>query len=377
MEIRYVACDLRTGEELLDPPLQGVTFADEINAPGELRAAVNMAALGAVKRRSVRDSLIEGRTALYVLADDNPLWAGIVWDLEPSSDGNLVVAAEGFLSYFAQRLITADAAFVGVDQFTIARSLVDTAQAKPGGNIRVTTEAATCGVPRDRTYLGYELKPVLEALQQLCAVDNGFDMSIDVFRDPTTSALSQRLALWYPHRGRDAADTGVALSFPGNIRSYRWGRTAHDMATDMYSIGQGDGESRPLSATAQTVALINAGWPVLDAATSYTDVSVQSTLDDHARADAARRAGPRVTPTITLRADDPPIAEYAVGDHVRVRIDDPCHPPPASNGAMGLDTSGRIVRRQVTIPDSGLPTVELTLNPGLVGPGAIELAGVS
>lgn len=352
---RYLFCDLVTNSVLAELPLATTTFGLRLNGAGSLSADLPVTD-PRVRSLDPINATLPGRTALYVDRDGVLLWGGIVWTRRTDQTNKLQLGAQEFESYFARRLITADAVFSQVDQLVIARSLITTAQNKPGGNIGVQVGTETSGVLRDRTYNGYELKPVLEALHQLSQVSNGFDYAIDVFYDPVSGAPSKLLRLGYPRRGVVANLSGWLWEYPGNVQGYTWPEDATSQATTMYATGAGTPPGQLQSTAVGTAA----GYPLLESKQSYTDVSVQATLDGHAAADLAAMSAPVVVPTITVRADqDPTIGSYQVGDELRLRITDDRFP--GTPTSAGLDVTKRIIAIDVTPPGSTTETVTVTL----------------
>ena len=352
---RYLAADLITNTILAELPLSGARFDLRLNGAGSLTAQL-MITDPKVAALPFLAATEPGRTALYVDRDGVLLWGGIIWTRRSSGD-RLELGGLEFESYFSRRLITTDAVFTAVDQLTIARSLISTAQGVSGGNIAVNLDSSTSGVLRDRTYNGYELKPVLESLQQLSAVDNGFDYAIDVAY--VAGAPTRTLNLGYPRRGTQAASSGFMFEYPGNVQSYVWPEDSTSQATTSYATGAGTGPGQ-LRASSSRTDLITAGYPLLEGKFSYIDVVVQSTLQAHAAGDVKALGTPIVVPQITVRADlDPVVGSYIVGDELRLRITDDRFA--GTSIATGIDTYKRITAIAVTPPGSGAETVTLTL----------------
>lgn len=352
---RYILCDLLTNTELAELPLANVTFDLRLNGAGSLSADLPLTDPKVRAFDPIGDTL-PGRTAIYVDRDGVLLWGGIVWTRRTDQSNKLQLGCQEFESYFARRLITADAVFTQADQLAIARSLINTAQGKTGGNIGVLVGTETSGVLRDRVYDGYALKPVLEALQQLSAVQDGFDYAIEVFWDTTTGRPGKLLRLSYPQRGVVANLSGLLWEYPGNVQGYVWPEDATAQATTMYATGAGTPPGQLQSVAGGTIP----GYPLLESKQSYTDVKIQATLDGHAAADLAAMQAPVVVPTITVRADlDPFIGSYTVGDEARLRITDDRFP--GTNSAAGLDVTKRITAIRVTPPGSRPESVTLTL----------------
>ena len=354
----YIAYDLRTNDPVAELPLSGVTYTDSLNGDGTLSGYI---AGGDAAGRLDLPSVLPGRTMIAVDRDGVLQGGYIYWDDDPQpgkldlSQGSM----RGLLSYFDRRRISTTLTFNQVDQLSIAEQIVAAMQAVDGGDIGIETAGYISYVLRDRTYPGAELKNVREALLQLAAVDDGFDLAINL-----TYGFDGRprktLDLYYPQRGDSVQDSGLVLEYPGNIKSYRWTRLGSEISTHVHGIGAGDGELA-LRAVAVNQNLIDAGWPVLELDVSFTDVSVLATLQEHVLAEALARRGMIVVPEITVGPDDPQLGSYSVGDEARVRITDDAFGGPGL--AAQVDATARITDKAVAVSDTdGSETVTLTLS---------------
>jgi hypothetical protein len=357
---RYFTADLRTNAVLEELDLKSVSFTDELSEPGEFSGAVDMFDLTAARVRAIKEATQTARTALFVDLDGELQWGGIIWKRRKTSGGAMEINGAGFLSFFARQRIAQTAAFAAVEQFAIVRSLLAYVQSKPGGNIGVTLGTGGSGVIRDRTYPGIDRKQVLEAVQQLSQVIDGFDLAI-LSRYDTSGLPSKLLTLGYPKLGRSAEATELVLSYPGNVASYSWPEEGDRMVDTVYVRGEGEGDSTP-TATATNEALLSGGYPSLEDEFTASGVTVQATLDGHAAAYLAAYAGPVVLPEFTIAAGtaDPPLSAYGPGDEFLVEITDPEWHPANDDGTPGYTGSMRVVKRSVK-PDPGGAGQDVTL----------------
>lgn len=357
----YIAYDLLTNTPVAEVPLSGVTWSLALNDDGSLSGTVPS---GAARGRADMRALLHARTAIYVVRDSDIVAGYILWDDQPTptglqiSDGNCL----GFLSYFNRRRISTTRIYLQQDQFGIAEDLLGLAQSVPNGDIGVEILGSRCGVLRDRTYDGTEIKNLREALLQLGAVENGFDLTIAVSRGSDGSPRKV-FQLGYPFLGRRQAATGLVLEYPGNVLDYQWQRLGSSLATTVWALGGSptDSAEDALRSRADNVTLTKAGWPVLETDVSFTDVIEQPTLNAHAVGEALADSGIVVVPTITVRASDPPLLSMMVGDEVRIRITDDSFG--GTSGIPAVDQIARITKITVVVPDSGdVETVQLDLS---------------
>ncbi|MFK0069762.1 hypothetical protein [Streptomyces sp. NPDC091046] len=351
---RVLLCDLRS-DQLIDAlPLSGVSLDDYIGKTGRLSGTVPIPNAALADR--ARKALVPGRTAVWVERGRDLWWGGILWTLSLASDqrGMLTtqIQAGGWESYLYHRLLYDTQVAEQVDQLDIARGLVDYVQNTPGGDIGITYDTHTSGVLRDRTYLRYDLPAVGDLLDDLAAVEDGFEWRIASFRDADGRRV-KRLRLGYPKIITGAAD--IVLDHPGPVLSYTWATDATRKANAWQSrgatINQNQAEdSFPLMSTlVVNDADVAAGWPRLDGTSDYTTVEQQDTLDAHARADATTARNPVVIPEIEVLLGGQ-ITPALLGATVRLRISDLWHP-----GADRLDARYRVVGMSVTPPERGRP----------------------
>lgn len=171
-----------------------LTYIDELNRPGSATVGCPIRSLSdASKQRLAR--LDQFPSEVWVNYGSTRVWAGEVQTLGLQGQ-SVQLNCAGLLGYTFRMGVTTDLTFAAVDQFAIARALVDHWQGLSYGNYGIDTSGVTpSGVTRDRTYLRDELHNIGQRLQELGAVQNGFDIHVD----PTSRAL----VLSYPQRGID------------------------------------------------------------------------------------------------------------------------------------------------------------------------------
>ncbi|GAA4708460.1 hypothetical protein [Phytohabitans rumicis] len=367
----YLVADLRTGAVVDELPLHGVSFGTVLNDAGEFRGmlAIGDRRIGIREPQRVTEP---GRTALYVARDGVLVWGGVIWTIKYSSpDRTLEIGAAGFLSYFDRRRVlpaTYDPArddvatlvttYTDVEQAQIARSLIRTAQAHPGGDIGVQVDPVTpsqvAGRPRSLTYPGSQLKSVGEALRELAALDGGPDFLIDVTFGPAGRPM-RRLQVGEPQLGQDGSPH--LWEYGANLVSYTWPWDGASMANRVYAVGAG-GDAGQLIEVADDALRLGAGWPLAEAEVSHVDVADRGLLGSIASAQLSTVAGPVVLPELVVRADrEPVLGSYQVGDHAQVVVKDGFFPG-------GKEFRVRILGIEVTPGnDAGEELVALTVSP--------------
>jgi hypothetical protein len=359
----YLIADLATATIVDELPLFGVTFDKRLNDTGSLRAQLRIDNPD-IRSREPRVLTEPGRTAIYVDRDGELLWGGIVWTSRyTAANGTLEIGASDFLSYFEHRRVlgypvntTGTVTYTDTDQLAIASGLIALAQSHPGGDLDLSVRGSqTSGVNRTVSYAAGEQKPVADALRDLANADGGFDFLVDVEYDP--DGQPQRyLRLGYPRLGQPGEP--FTWEYGANLIDFSWPRDAAEMATRMFAQGTSDTEV-PLLQFAEDTAAYGSGWVLLEDAASQLDTKNTALVAAQARGELLARRRPIVLPELTVRADlDPIVGTYAVGDDVRLIIDDPFF------GGDHVDVTVRLLSFEVTPgDDGGQEAVTLTVAP--------------
>lgn len=363
----YYTADLTTGAVTDELPLYDVTFSSELNEAGEFRARLPLGDPRVTVHRP-RELTEPGRTALYVERDGVLVWGGVIWTVKyTSADQHLEIGAAGFLSYFDHRrvlpadfdpdatdLSAADVPFIDRDQSDIARALVATAQAHPGGDIRVRPESTAklrhhphARLPRQR--------PQEHRRGPARAGEPGgrprlrLRHGVRHRRPPCPPAARRHPA---PRPAGHPARVGVRgqpdrLHLAGRRRLHR--------EPGLRPRRAGRGENSQLVAVAEDRAT---GRPLTETEVSYVHLTDAALLASQARSALAAVSAPVVLPELTVRADlDPVLGSYQVGDDATVVIKDVFFPE-------GTQFDVRITGIEVTPGnDAGEEQVQLTVTP--------------
>lgn len=218
--------------------------------------------------------------------------------------------------------------YVQQDQTYIGWNLIAWAKFETGGNIPITDSSTPTGRLRDRTYEWG--KPIGEAITQLSEVIDGFDWEV---------GPDLKYRTWYPQRGS-------LRTWPAVVGDtiQEWQRTVDtgQYATDIWAVG-GEVNGAPLRATASIVGPHGPGgrW---DRLVTYSDVTVQTTLDEHADAAVADASVIRPSYVLTPKLDAWTPDDAWLGDTTRIVI---------QSGRLDVDTTGRIVAISIDIDDAG------------------------
>lgn len=369
----YLIADLRSNLILGEVPLTGVQFSKALCDSGTLSASLHIGSKK-VQALNPQDLTTPVIRVVYVLRGQNPVWGGIIWTRSYDSASRIIkIGAADWWSYFNHRKVlpvlaptaytdttyTASLAtvYTGVEQNQLARNLVSLAQSHTAGNIgiNVAGDSSSSGINRDRSYLGYQLKDVGSALQDLCNVLNGPDMLFDVGPTDANGVPQRLLRLGTPHLGQQGSAWVWELG--GNLRSYTWPSDGTRMETRAFASTDGTAEGTPI-AVAEDTSRYTYSWPLLEGNQQYSGVQQSQTLIDHATSDQTVARLPVVLPTLVVDGVlSPTVDEFSVGDDARVCITDEFF-------TAGLDTSMRIVKSTINVSDQGgEDNVTLTMGP--------------
>lgn len=344
---RWLAYDLVTDAYLRDLDVSGWQSTDELNGAGGFTATVKVP--GDVEEaQSVRASTRCGRTAIVALRGDVPVFDGIIWRRNyESSVRSVTIAGRKLASFWDHFDIPAHLDFAATEQADIWRSLLaGVALNFPNGDIGVAVDATTTGIVRDRVYEPWEAKKYGEAMQQLAAVDGGFDWDIRVESDGLT--LTRQARLWYPRRGRPITTTGLQFRTGSTAKLFGVTEDATGMAARVTGFGAGEGIDT-LTSVRQTTELTAAGYPGYAKSLSLRDVKTQAPLDEHTQAELSRAQridADGFVVTLDPTHPDQVWGSWDLGDDCTLVIEDDPWYPRQDDGTPGASYERRIVAHE-------------------------------
>lgn len=386
----YPAWDLVAGEPLDTIPYGSVQFGAPLNQPGSWSGQVSLAALssaalaaaqqaGTGPQFSYQRATSCSNTALFVDFLGTLVWGGILWTSGyDSSDPSKLkkMGATEFGSYFQQRIQAADYSATwaaGQDPMLIAQQVIEDAQAKGtvmGGITLVLNPAGGEGGPEiTPSYPGTALQTIdsiVSILSQM-GYTAGFDYTFDCAYLPGTQTPAVTMNLWYPRKGRTAAQSQLVLLSSDCTFTYPVDGT--QQATSITETGSGIGSILPA-----TASVVLPDYPLLERTFARSQINDDGTLAAITLGDLGLYCFPVVSPTFTVpvRWDSdtgtvPPDAPlqfgtFDRGDDFLFRVDpiagagqntDPYFPE-------GCEFEWRINSWQCNVADKGLSTIVLS-----------------
>ncbi|WP_027945954.1 hypothetical protein [Amycolatopsis taiwanensis] len=366
----YLIADLATNTILEEISLTGVKFNKPLNDSGKF--AANWKLGPKTSHLDPYDLTMPARRVIYAFRDDRPMWGGIIWTRSYDSTNQVVqIGAGEWWSYFDHRKVLPTFTYGGTltqvaaltesyrstDQNTIARQLVATAQAHAGGNILVTpADTDVSGILRDRSYSGYDLTDLGDALRNLCNVIDGPDMVFDVL--PGSPAPRRVIRIGTPRLGQQGSSWVWEMG--GNVTAYKWPSDGTRMATRAYATGQGIELGLPI-AVAEDTSKYSMGFPLLELERQYSSAEDAGTLAGHAASDQQAARMPVALPQLVVRGDIPPTAaDIDRGDDGWLVI------PPDPFHRAGFEGPVRVIDMEFN-PGTNAERVILTMAPLLDG----------
>jgi hypothetical protein len=346
--------DIRTRAVLATLPWITLSYESRINSAGQMTATIPTMEGG------MADLLLPGRVLVGVLRGAFPIWSGIMWKRQLNPSGSLTIGCEELLSYWDRRRIRGTLIFTQVDQGMILSTLVTLPQQDAYGNlgVGVVGNVAT-GVLRDRTYYAADRKSYGEMIRNLCGVIG----APDIKSDPqfANGVWTDQFRMAYPRLGRTQDQSHLTFIVGINCEIDYWQEDAASAATLIDCLATNPADStNPLLSTYEAQFMYGAGWMRMEDALSFTDISVQATLNEKAAAEEAARAG--VVLSITLHVpdadQDPLLGTYGVGDDARLIV------PPGPVYTSGYDLMVRIA--SISVDAGQMDAVKIVMVPSLI-----------
>ncbi len=298
-----------------------------------------------------RENFRPRRSWIWIERDRVVVWSGMLESVNTSPEtGEMTATAKGPLEYFRRRYFHTDKTWTTIDQLTIAREMIDHAQAVSGGSIGVkTTDTNTSGVTRARTFLGRERKNYGEALEQLAGVVNGFDFRFDSFLNPASDDYEIEFRTSYPATGRT---TALVFEHGVNCAITETDEDGSAGANYITSTGAGEKTAMLIATCFDAAALLVE--PLLERTLGRPDVTIQATLLEHCERELERRLDDAIFVRVRMYPGATPgIGSYLMGDRVRLIY---------SDAYQSLDRTMRIASRAVEVV-GGAEEVEVVLGP--------------
>jgi len=299
---------LRDGSYVATIPHRNLQFEMGINGPSGIRfdlplhhEVVTVAAIW------------PGLHEIWVKRNGTVVAAGPLWDITPSSDGGSITCSAMSLEDYLDVRLCDDIVYTLTDQSNIAWGLIDRSQTDAitgttGSTLGFTKGTVGLGRTRTMEFRKYDNKYILEAINDMSELEDGFDWWID--------PVNRQFRTSYP---RLQVDRKLTLAYRANVRGY----AVQYMGKYMRNVIRVQG-AEPATVTATNPASITK-YGRREYGDSFKDAATATELTAYAGYVRDLRYEPKRYPTITVdiaevNIFDPTI--LSMGDQVKVIIDD-------------------------------------------------------
>lgn len=369
-QFRYAATNLITGAVLADNiPLNVESFSQQLNGGGTLTGELNLDQNFGVNAPRLA-AIQPVQSVLWVLADNNPVWNGILYDWPDMSraSGTLPISAMTMDSILGHRIISATLDYDSIDLFAAFADLITYATTKDSAFIStvspiqgpaspiIAAAAAIAGLVLppaslvsgqtwQASYLWSDLTPVSSAISDMVAIglEYAFVPGIDDDGNLFTGIyLGVDTGL-----GRQAAETGYTVAYPGNASDYGYQVTGSQSANYLWATAPPNGSAEQWESVyphGVDVAALQAGFPLLEDTIAWqgSTVTEQAQIDTFADGQLTLRTQAMTQPVINIPDGlQPALAALVLGDVIPFAATSPIHPP-GPGGTPGLQSDVRL-----------------------------------
>lgn len=356
----YRFANLLSDSDLAELELLDVKFDRRILQPGAFSASIPIVNSDIATQAK---KIVPAKTIVHVYRDSEIWGTYIIWTsrVRSSSRGAPVMEIQGATleSWLDHRLVDVDQIYTGVNQYAIARGLLDQAQIgwtpyEEAANLGITSDPfKNSAVLRDRAYYVTDGASVGQRLKELAAVDNGFEYMINTYDNYATGIRVREFVI-----AQTLGDSNleVIYTYPGNILSYDISYDATTAATAWWTRGDTidddvSGTSSPLMVPGPVLSdeWLSSAFPHLDRVVDYSSVTNLTTLENYAAWWRDNHSGVVAVPVIELNTSDNPtlIPPSALGTTAKFTVEDEFF------GHGDFSSENRVIGIEVTPPSRG------------------------
>ena len=365
-------------EELL--PARDLSFSMPLSDHGEC----SFSATVEPGRSPWRAAITPALSGLLICRDGVPVWSGWVTAERESGSRSFQFTAREWGALFA-RFPAPTGAWTNTNDHDLFRLMVTSAQARPGCNAQVQTNASQGASRSDLTINSWDNRNAEEAFQSIADAEGGPEWA---FVTSGTKENPKRLLLladqlgtrtvadeavlqfveqtedWRPADGppgvtllsdlfpTGSTSTGAVGRAGGNVLEKARIRDTARSTTRAVAVGDGV-DAAQLSRTARATRLIDTvGWPELTTWTQHSSVVLAPTIQRHANSDLAAAAGIATGWALATWDGDPDWTQIPRGSLMRVILDTDVYA-----GPRPLVFESRLLNTKVDVPNEGAAQV--------------------
>jgi hypothetical protein len=364
---RYLAADLASpGATVAELPLTDVSWGRMLNGAAEFSGKLKLPPPASADVRLLlalwREATDRATKCVYVIRDGVPLGCYAIWtQTYGSSDQTITVGGAELFSYARRRVVEDASHVLTVPLVYTAQRPLDIAvalltEANEIGMVFDIAGAGTGGTTIDKAYRGTDNRSLADEILELAALDDGgFDFRTDVRL--TTAGDIERVWIARPFLG---GTTEVVAKYETNVASLGVTRRGDLRANDAIVFGPtqtGDSSTRSFKRRstdewAPTMSIVEAhsNDPEPDAVLDTRAVGLLAAFKNHELLEV----------TVVASEIDAELGTFHPGDVMRLVVSADADP----FFHEGLDTSLRLLRYTVKVPNEGPGAEVVTLTFG-------------
>jgi hypothetical protein len=288
-----------------------LTVTQECGAPGAISVSASIDNLDSLTKAALLN-LVANPCELRCYRDGTLIHAGHLAGYRIQGR-SIQFDGVGLLGYLAAMIRDTDYSATATEQATIVKALIDTYQAQTYGNYGLDTSTLTAtGVTRDLNLKGTDLAHLDSVIAEMGKRDNGFDLEVD----PST----RQVLMYSPRKGSDVSASIIVDQRSIGDPQYTQTVTLGQVASDVTVSSNSTGGITLTSSAANTGVRASFGRAMMT--TSFQDVSVQATLNDHASRFLTDNSAPlhAITPGL-LAVPGFQFGDFHTGDIVKYEYD--------------------------------------------------------
>jgi hypothetical protein len=340
--------DTVTGRFLWELPLESMSWANNFGSDGSISATLDIEKTwDTLSDQDERDprilvrELLSGpwRFCLVVIYGSNPVWAGPYISMSRPKPTQVQLGGAEIGKIFAKRVLIAPGAISPNDVTAdtvigpnttkghAAYVLINQAMIGTGRSLPIIVSDPAGSDIDYRTYYGYDLRKVADALRDLSNESDGPELRFDpqIYAGSDANYLRWVVQIGAPHLGRGITpwcfddDVSVVTTLDTD---------ASNMALSIYSAGAGSSRDKVI-ATASDTTLLSIGYPLLEEVdTAHSSQESYPILATQAVAQLGLQKQPAVSFKVQIPVDrDPNPGQYHIGEDFQITVqDDPVVP---------------------------------------------------
>jgi hypothetical protein len=333
---------------LWEIPYQSFSFTEEINRGKDARFTFEYEALRDLTETyntTYITVLGGGFREIWVEKNGAKIYYGVITDIDEASDREteqvtVSVASVGFFNILGKRRTNNKRIFSSTDAGNIAWTLINESQSNdsPYSNLGIAQGTIDTSISRDRTFRFDNIKEAITKLSN-DNLSNGFDCEVD-----NEKLFHAR----YPQQGTNRMDM---IFDEGNILNWSRNRpSVLSLTNKVYVIGEGVNDD-VLYSTRTSSSEYRQVFGTLEEVLSERDIKDSTTLNAKGDRFLLDNQSPLETITISHVDGNPSIADYHIGDTIRLTIP-----------KLGIASqSKRVSKRTIACDGNDLAIVTLTL----------------